>query len=208
MERETAPFAADDFIGGHSCLDFVNTTGGGAKSRENERLLSYRDLLDWALLADVITRSQRTSLRHLARASPEEAEASLGRAKRFREQLHQVLISQTRGEKADKGQLSAVTEQMAHCFLQSELKQEPHGFTRSIDVKSAGLDTILLRVGLLANDLLLSDDLQLIKNCDRCSWLYLDRSKGRRRRWCSMRACGNRAKVQRFARRQREEEGL
>ena len=31
-----------------------------------------------------------------------------------------------------------------------------------------------------------------------CGWLYLDPSPTRRRRWCSMEDCGNRAKVRRF----------
>jgi predicted RNA-binding Zn ribbon-like protein len=30
---------------------------------------------------------------------------------------------------------------------------------------------------------------------ERCRMLFLDRSRGRRRRWCSMAECGNRAKV-------------
>lgn len=31
----------------------------------------------------------------------------------------------------------------------------------------------------------------------RCGWMFLDTSPGKRRRWCSMNSCGNRAKVQR-----------
>ncbi len=205
-EKEPTSLTADDLIAGHACLDFLNTTGGGAKSRENERLLSYQDLVEWALLSKVITNSQRTSLRRLAKTSPKDAQASLDRAQVFREALHHVFVAQARGEKMQAGPLQAVRVEVTRCLLHSELKQETHGFSRSIDLQAAGLDTILLRVGLLANDLLLSDDLRLVKNCDRCSWLYLDRSKGGRRRWCSMRACGNRAKVQRFAKRQRAEE--
>ncbi len=205
MEKETASLTMDDLIAGHACLDFLNTTGGGAKSRENERLLVYEDLVEWALLSQMITSPQRTVLRRLAKASPEDACTSLERAKIFREALHHVFVTQARGEKTEEGPLQAVREEVSRCLLQSELKQEAHGFSRSVDLKAAGFDTILLRIGLLANDLLLSDDLRLVKNCDRCSWLYLDRSKGRRRRWCSMRACGNRAKVQRFAKRQRAE---
>jgi predicted RNA-binding Zn ribbon-like protein len=34
---------------------------------------------------------------------------------------------------------------------------------------------------------------------EKCRWLFVDDSKGGSRRWCSMRTCGNRAKVQRHA---------
>lgn len=39
-----------------------------------------------------------------------------------------------------------------------------------------------------------------LRACDGsdCGMLYLDASRGRRRRWCSMGRCGNRAKVSRF----------
>ena len=36
-----------------------------------------------------------------------------------------------------------------------------------------------------------------------CSWLFLDMSKNRSRRWCDMKVCGNRAKARRFSARYR-----
>ena len=49
-------------------------------------------------------------------------------------------------------------------------------------------------------------ELEMVEECpgDDCGYLFRDTSHGRRR-WCSMRSCGNRAKVQRFRDRQREE---
>jgi predicted RNA-binding Zn ribbon-like protein len=35
-----------------------------------------------------------------------------------------------------------------------------------------------------------------VKVCPACRWLFLDRSKNQSRRWCDMKMCGNRAKVQ------------
>ena len=34
--------------------------------------------------------------------------------------------------------------------------------------------------------------------CDLCGWLFIDSSRGRRRRWCSMKTCGNQAKAARY----------
>ena len=38
-----------------------------------------------------------------------------------------------------------------------------------------------------------------VKMCpsDNCGWLFLDESKNRRRQWCAMDLCGNRAKARR-----------
>ncbi len=38
---------------------------------------------------------------------------------------------------------------------------------------------------------------------ETCRWLFVDRSPGRRRRWCDMRVCGNRTKVRRHRQRAR-----
>jgi predicted RNA-binding Zn ribbon-like protein len=40
---------------------------------------------------------------------------------------------------------------------------------------------------------------------NNCSWLFLDRSKAGRLRWCDMAVCGNDAKSRRFYVRMREE---
>jgi predicted RNA-binding Zn ribbon-like protein len=40
---------------------------------------------------------------------------------------------------------------------------------------------------------------------DDCAGLFLDRSRGARRRWCSMARCGSRAKVAAFRQRKKEE---
>ena len=58
--------------------------------------------------------------------------------------------------------------------------------------------TILARVAAETRMLLL--DPAALRACAdlECGWLFLDRSQARRRRWCSMAECGNRAKARRF----------
>jgi predicted RNA-binding Zn ribbon-like protein len=56
-----------------------------------------------------------------------------------------------------------------------------------------------------AADLLVSSARTDVRECasETCSWLFLDLSPRRSRRWCSMKTCGNRDKVRRFYARQR-----
>lgn len=62
-------------------------------------------------------------------------------------------------------------------------------------------------IGLIAEDAIstLLDDRAVIKECahHRCGLLFVDRSRGGRRTWCSMQRCGNRMKAARFATRTR-----
>jgi len=56
-----------------------------------------------------------------------------------------------------------------------------------------------------AADLLVGPQLQRVRQCANpaCGWLFLDNSKSGNRRWCSMSACGNRAKAHRHYQRQK-----
>jgi predicted RNA-binding Zn ribbon-like protein len=62
-------------------------------------------------------------------------------------------------------------------------------------------------IAFAAVQLLLDDDLRSrVGQCadaEGCGWLFLDLSKNRSRRWCSIRECGNRAKQRRLQSRAR-----
>jgi predicted RNA-binding Zn ribbon-like protein len=60
-------------------------------------------------------------------------------------------------------------------------------------------DTLALcLVGFLA-----SADLDRLRECRRCTHMFLDHGRGTGRRWCSMTRCGNRAKAASFRERRR-----
>jgi predicted RNA-binding Zn ribbon-like protein len=52
-------------------------------------------------------------------------------------------------------------------------------------------------------ELLTAGPLDRLKLCGGCRWLFLDRSKNRSRRWCSMEHCGTAAKMRRYTGRRR-----
>ena len=59
------------------------------------------------------------------------------------------------------------------------------------------------RLAHAAAQLLTSEDLDRLRGCDACCWLYLDRSKNRSRKWCSMADCGGNAKKRRYIEKRR-----
>ena len=65
---------------------------------------------------------------------------------------------------------------------------------------TSSLSAMLRPIARAAADLLTSSDLALVRTCasPTCRWFFLDTSKNHHRRWCSMKQCGNRAKVRRF----------
>ncbi|HVW35788.1 MAG TPA: CGNR zinc finger domain-containing protein [Pirellulales bacterium] len=56
---------------------------------------------------------------------------------------------------------------------------------------------LLVPIAAAAADLICNHDFRRIRSCEgsACVLLFLDRTKARARRWCSMAVCGNRAKA-------------
>jgi predicted RNA-binding Zn ribbon-like protein len=59
------------------------------------------------------------------------------------------------------------------------------------------LEQIVCAVVRSTADLLLSNQLERVKRCAECGWLFYDTSRNQLRRWCNMEVCGNRAKARR-----------
>jgi predicted RNA-binding Zn ribbon-like protein len=57
-------------------------------------------------------------------------------------------------------------------------------------------DALLFPIAKAMAELVCDEDLQDVKACEghRCTLMFVDRTRGRARRWCSMSVCGNRAK--------------
>jgi predicted RNA-binding Zn ribbon-like protein len=43
-----------------------------------------------------------------------------------------------------------------------------------------------------------------LRICERCTWIFIDRTKNQKRRFCRQDACGNKARAARFYERHRE----
>lgn len=83
------------------------------------------------------------------------------------------------------------------------------GFAWTWPEEAADLARPLWPVARSAAELLTSPDLGRVHEClgDNCGWLFLDTSRNRRRTWCSMEGCGNRAKARRHYARRRATPG-
>ena len=73
-------------------------------------------------------------------------------------------------------------------------------------VRTSPIEAALGPIALAAVTLFTEGDFHRIRECGghACGWLFYDRSKNNRRRWCEMEVCGNRAKQRRLAARRRE----
>jgi predicted RNA-binding Zn ribbon-like protein len=75
----------------------------------------------------------------------------------------------------------------------------PDGAPR-MEPAGAGADAVLARLVTIAARSDADGTWPRLKACGSgtCMWVFYDRSRNRSRTWCSMSACGNRAKARRF----------
>jgi predicted RNA-binding Zn ribbon-like protein len=188
-----------EFSGGNVCLDFVNTLGDRPR-RQEEHLGNWRDLVEWAAQAGIVTRKAAASLQAAGTARNGSMDRAFGRALTLRECLYRIFQSLAAGRTPARQDLAALNDTLAAVMGHARIETHGKDFAWGWADGDASLDRLLWPVVRAAGDLLVSPDRTRVRECgsDTCSWLFIDHSPTRRRRWCSMKTCGNRDKVRRF----------
>jgi predicted RNA-binding Zn ribbon-like protein len=200
--------AAFQLIGGDVALDFVNTVDWrGDPTRRRDLLVTFEDLLAWAKASKLLGTAELRTMSAAARHDEARATRFLGRARRLREVLARVLAAAGRNAPP-----AARDVRLLNAFLVAALRHrrlEVRGttfFWSWTHEERDTFDSLIWPIVLGAAELLASDSRTQIHVCadEGCGWLFLDTSRNRRRRWCTMESCGNRAKARRFYQRARE----
>jgi predicted RNA-binding Zn ribbon-like protein len=194
-----------ELTGGAVCLDFVNTLGDRPRSTE-ESLDSYDDILRWSRQAQTLPTADLDELESLAHERPESTPGIFKSAIALREMLYRIFSGLACGEKATEDDLELLNSALSKAMRQLEIRERDGAFEWEWGGPSRALDRPLWPVIRSAAELLTSRETKQIRECasDTCSWLFIDRSRNRRRRWCDMTTCGNRAKARRhYERRKR-----
>lgn len=192
------PETGYQFVGGVLCLDFVNTVAWHTTPEPRELLPGYRAVLVWAHRAGLLTEYDVHSLQHRADTSAWGAREGWKRAVRFREALFRTLLHTRSGQPPRPRDLTVVNRVLRAAMTRAELRPHTSGWTYGWpDGADLPLEWPIWPVARSAADLLTSHGGADIGLCsaDGCGWLFLD--PAHRRRWCSMRDCGNRAKARR-----------
>lgn len=182
-------------------LDFANTRYWRGAAAPTESLTGFAALVRWLVGAGVVDAETASRLQALGDSDPKAAQALFDDALRLREVLYRLFAGLTlEAAPADDvqllGALLASTPPRQHWVFD--------GLNSGwrLAMQSPSLAEVLAPVLWSAADLTLSLS-RVPRVCLRacanpqCRWLFIDDSKGGSRRWCSMSACGNRAKVQR-----------
>lgn len=202
MEEETTD-PAFELSGGDLCLDFANTWGDRGRP-ETDKLLRYADLLTFARQAGVLSAGETEHFGAWAVREPGEAGAVFRSGRGLREDLYCLFSAIAAGRPPARSHLARLNAALPLALSHLRLERQAGGFVWSWEMGDPTLESPLWPVLRSAAELLTSGDLRQLRECagSGCTWLFLDHSRNRSRRWCSMETCGNRAKARRHYQRQ------
>jgi len=192
-------------VGGALCLDFANTASGRGSDRHRENLRSYALFLVWCAHAGVIDARERRALEALAERDPAGAARTLRRALRLREAIHAIAKAASRATQPPAPAVALLNRELGRAMARTRLEPSARGFVWRWGAARPALDAMFDPILRSAAELLVGEPQSRLKQCPgrHCGWVFLDRTKNRRRRWCEMEVCGSRAKARAYRARRR-----
>ncbi|WP_175887666.1 CGNR zinc finger domain-containing protein [Burkholderia contaminans] len=193
--RHAHAWGAADFVGGHPALDFLNTMADTGKTRDADKLVDWPAVRAWAEQSGLLAPDDLARLlRHPRQDGPDE----LAALRRFRDDAYVAVAHLTAegggsdGLRAADRLAVAIREAIGRSAFDAvdgrfAWRPDARAASRWVDAAALGFEHLMR-----------SDDFARVRQCGRCTWFFVDRGRGVGRRWCDMRTCGNRAKVEAF----------
>jgi predicted RNA-binding Zn ribbon-like protein len=193
------------FIADNPGLDFLNSIAVPVDTKV-EWLASGEDLLAWLKQAGLVSDGVLESLRKSA--VPGELDAIAAQARALRDWF-KPFVYKHKGRPLKPNalrQLEPLNQLLARDeeFGQIVIRDRPYDEERE---GISGLawrpqrrwhspESLLFPLARSLADLVCAEDFTYVKACEgpTCTLLFMDRTRGRARRWCSMAVCGNLAK--------------
>ncbi len=176
------------FRAGRLALDFAATLAARLKPVPRELLAVPKDLERWLAVSELAFDGSRATA------------VDLASARALREALYRLAVA-----RIDGGVLVSADRALVNVWAARPVPAPQVGNDRAHGLKWTGGDVPACLAAIAQDGVtLVSGPLALrIRECARegCSLLFLDTSRSGERRWCSMRACGNKEKVSNFRRR-------
>lgn len=204
MSAQTQQSSQRLFLAGHAAVDFLNSAYS-PPGQSIETLVDGRALLDWMTEAKLIDQEDATAFTR--RFGRKALDATASEARAVREWARTWLSEWRESPGRDyRDEVATLNKLLARETRERELLTTKQGLQlrERWQFKEAG--ALLAPIAGSIADLVAHEDPALVRSCagTECTLWFVDRTKAHRRMFCSATACGNRAKVAAFRRRQRE----
>jgi len=183
-------------LAGDPALDFANTLHWRGGS-EVDFLPDYRSLAEWAVPGGLLADAERAMVIEFATAWPTVAETAHSAAIALRVAWRKCLDLRTRGDTSPsryRDSAARLRNLIGTALADPQLFISSDGYgTRVLYLPVARAALAIASLELIPGD-------RKLGRCegDPCGGFFLNTSRSKPRRWCSMDSCGNRAKVRGF----------
>ena len=190
------------------CLEFANTLDWRIGGTMKEQLNSYADLLNWSRERAILDDAETVCIDSEAQRHPELAGLVLQRALVLREAIARIFAATSRDLAPDDEDIARVNNELRPATQQLMLSRTGSAIALICACDTATLDKMLLPIALSTAETLTGPQLDRVHQCaddegNGCGFFFVDTSRNKSRRWCSMESCGNRAKARRHYQRER-----
>jgi predicted RNA-binding Zn ribbon-like protein len=195
-----------DLIADDLALDFANTESGRGFPSHQNHFREAANVVEWLRHAKALPVEEADWLGKSTAERVDLARDLLAQATELRAAIHDIGAALGRHAKPPEAALASLSALHARCVAKAELAPGALSCRWSWSVRASPVEAALGPIALAAIRLFTEGDFHRIRECGghACGWLFYDRSKNNRRRWCEMEVCGNRAKQRRLAARRRE----
>jgi predicted RNA-binding Zn ribbon-like protein len=195
-----------DLIADDLALDFANTESGRGFPSHQNHFCTAANVVEWLRHAKALPAEEADWLRKRVAERADLAADLLAQAVALRDAIHDIGVALGHRAKPPDAALANLSALHARCVAKADLAPGVASCRWMWSVRGSPVEAALGPVALAAVRLFTEGDFHRIRECGghACGWLFYDRSKNNRRRWCEMEVCGNRAKQRRLAARRRE----
>ncbi len=185
-------------VGGNLALDLLNSQNGAAgEPPEDDALLDYADVVAWGQYVGSVRPSEADRLIRSARRRPDAARAVFERTLATRDYLYELFSAVARGARPSKRAIARLQRDETDALTHGQLVPDGDAFAWTWD-DADDLGRPLWPVIHAALTLLTEGPLDRVKGCASCRFHFVDESKNRSRRWCSMDDCGTADKMRKY----------
>ena len=195
------PRPAAIFVGDAPGLDFLNSVATPVDIPV-DWIADGEGLLSWLEQARLVPDEALQAIR--AKALPDELDRVADQARRLREWFREFVLRHKGSRLAlrDARELEPLNRLLRHDERFSQIVQRPDTGSASASLEIEEMrpwrssESLLLPIAVALAELIVTENFAKVRACEgpACTLLFVDHTRGRARRWCSMAICGNRAK--------------
>ncbi|MRS03700.1 hypothetical protein EG832_10855 [bacterium] len=183
---------------GDPCLDFVNSKVWNTRVQPfTDLFVDYEHIVHWFRHLAILDDEEVLRLLEISKSNLDMTQKAFENIVKLRDTNHRILTSLSHQASPSPQDLERLNGYYSDAMKHRQLMLTPEGMVWIWVNKEDALDWMLWPIAYSTAELLSSERVLRVRECNGCYWMFMDTSRNGLRRWCDMKTCGNRAKAHR-----------